>query len=123
MEVSVWSLYEILLPRHTEKILTLFYFMHSVSYGGLSFLATYDNGGWWFWRLVFFFPPLIALLMGIVNSLFIPYVNSLTYLYKEKGKSKALEVICNYYSRETAEYLIVRFKENLCKGFISQQRG
>ena len=112
MEVNIWSLYEILLPRHTEKVLTLFYFTHSITYFCTSLAAIYDDGSYWYWRVVYLVPQSLIVVFAILSYFLIPYVNSVTYLMLSRTEEEVLEVMELYYEPETARYIIEKYKRD-----------
>ena len=110
--VAAWSLYEILLPRHRERALTLFYAVAGVCYFCCVILALYDPGSWSFWRLGFIIPSLAVIVEVLLSFVIFPKYNTLTYLVNIKGEEKAIETLNYYFEEETAKQLVEEFKRN-----------
>ena len=112
MEVSIWSMHQILLPRHKDRVLTLYYFMASITYFLWNFASIFDNGGKVYWRMCFLVHSGLLVATAIASLMLFPYINSLSYLMKsEEGENSVIEIISNYYTRETAAYLVKKHKE------------
>ena len=112
MEVSLWSMHQILLPRHKDSVLTLYYFMASIGYLFWNTAAVFDDGGPVYWRVCFLAHVVLFLLTALGSLMFIPHINSLTYLMlSEETEEGVVEIISHYYERETALFLIKKYKE------------
>ena len=110
--VSIWSMYEILLPRHRERALTLFYVFTGLSYFSTALLGVYDNGGRYFWRISFLVPCLVVIVEVLLSFVIFPKVNTLTFLVKTKGEEEALRTLNYYFEERTAKFLVQEFQKN-----------
>ena len=110
--VAMWSLYEMLLPRHRQRAVTILYAMAGLCFFSCSLLAVYDDQGWLFWRLSFVIPALIVILWTLASFPLFPKINSSTYLVLVKGENQAFTVMKEYLGDETARFMIAEFQKN-----------
>ena len=112
MEVSVWSLHQILLPKDKERFLTLLYLNFSIGFFLRTLAANLDNGGFWYWRMYYLVNGILIMVWSLLSLFLIPYVNSLSFLMDCKGEEETLIIIGNYYEQDTAQFLVDQYKKD-----------
>ena len=113
LEVTVWSFYEILLPRHKERIITLIYFIHALNYFICNSVGSIDHDGFYFWRICLIVSALMIICGALGCLVFIPHVNTLTYMLQAIGEEGTLKTVSHYYENETAVYLTQKYKNEI----------
>ena len=110
--INCWSMYEILLPRHRQRAVTLVYFFNGICFFSCTIAALFDDHGWLFWRLVFIVPGALLAAEVLLSLVALPNINSLTYLVKVKSQGKAIKALNYYLEEETARYMVQKFQAN-----------
>ena len=123
MEVGIWSFYEILLPRHKDRVMTMIYFIHALNYFACNFVGSIDNDGFYFWRICLVVSALMIIFSAIASLVFVPHVNTFTYMLQSIGEERTLETISHYYEDETAVYLTQKYKKEIMLHKGQSNRG
>ena len=109
----VWKIYEISLPKHRTFTMNSLILWNELLFIFFTFLSGKDDGSFWYWRILMLSPSAVLVVLILVDYMFIPHVNTLSYLLSAYSKDQVLVRIENYYSSETALGKIEEMSHNL----------
>ena len=108
-----WSLYQIALPRHREAAMNSLFVGTGICYIVYTLASIYDNGGVYYWRMVFLTPAVLLLLTTFVDVFLTGNLNSVNWLIKNVSRVDTVESLMEYYDRDTSEALFKEYAQKM----------
>lgn len=121
--VGLWSIYEIALPKHKGYFYTVLFAFFGICYGLNNWAATYDPGDDIFWKKCYAMVPVLAIILITFDTLFVPHINTFSYLIRNFSEEEVLERVSHYYEEETAKELVAYYKEKVDREVKMREKG
>lgn len=121
--VTLWWIYEVSLPSQRGYFYSgLFFFIGTANIINNS-MAKFDDNGPFFWKKFYFSIAILSFATSLFDLIFVPYVDSFTYFFRNFETEEVSSMLNRYYDKETSKYLISIYKPRVEEGIKIREEG
>lgn len=106
---NYWWIYQTSLPRQKSRIVSFPLLCYSCTNILVYIASIYDDGSWYYWRLIAGFPIILGTILVIMDFLIIRKMNSIKYWIKTMGLVKTKARAYTIYNKPTADMICEDF--------------